>query len=274
MDEDYKDRLSRLDRLDEQPATSTSSTQTTRLNQPHSIYQDKIYWALMLISIIAQLAIWWIYPLIYSRHLDAQSWQPSPVLIIYSVLLALATYLTFTHGLKQRINYLFILLPICFIYFLYQQMTIQQVILLVLLPLSLFLMNVPWLNLNNILGLILYSSLATLSMPVVIFYQENTFLTQPFLISLLPLFMNYMYYMSSIFVTDGQEKRVTGLILGIVLLLNVLSLSWNFWTFLAIVIIIFTWMVLINFDVKYKYRMGLLSFFEMITVLVIFLQQR
>ena len=161
-----------------------------------------------------------------------------------------------------------------FLYFLYKQVTTQQIILLGLLPLALLLINVKWLNLQNILGLIMYSGVATLAMPVVIFYQQNTFLTLPFILSLLPLLFSYLYYMSSIFVPTGRNKRATSLAFGIILLLDVLTLPWNLWTLLAIVIIVFTWMVLINLDLKPKYRMGIFSLLQAVTVLVIFLQQK
>ncbi|RRG18168.1 hypothetical protein D3P96_04405 [Weissella viridescens] len=273
MDQDYTNRLNRLEQLnnvDDEP----EHTPKRPHRRPRPIYTDKMFWILMVVSVLSQLAIWWIYPLIYSKHLVGGPWQETPLLVFYSILLALATYLTFSYGLTSRINYLFILVPLAFIYFLYQQMTLQQIILLILLPLSLFLINISWLNLQNILGLILYSGVATLSLPVVIFYQQNTFLTTPFLMSLLPLFLCYLYYMSSIFIPDGQNKRITSLVFGIILLINVLTLPWNFWTFLAIGVIVVTWMVFINYDLKFKYRMGFLSFFEMVTVLIIFLQQR
>ncbi|WJI91004.1 hypothetical protein [Weissella viridescens] len=273
MDQDYTNRLNRLDQLNTVEETAGLTPKRPH-RRPQPIYTDKMFWVLMVVSVLSQLAIWWIYPLIYSKHLVGGPWQENPLLVFYSILLALATYLTFSYGLTSRINYLFILVPLAFIYFLYQQMTVQQIILLILLPLSLFLINISWLNLQNILGLILYSGIATLSLPVVIFYQQNTFLTTPFLLSLLPLFLCYLYYMSSIFIPDGQNKRITSLIFGIILLINVLTLPWNFWTFLAIVVIVITWMVFINYDLKFKYRMGFLSFFEMITVLIIFLQQR
>ncbi|MCW0927238.1 hypothetical protein [Weissella sp. LMG 11983] len=120
----------------------------------------------------------------------------------------------------------------------------------------------------------MYSGIATLAMPVVIFYQQNTYLTLPFILSLLPLLFSYLYYMSSIFVPTGRNKRATSLAFGIILLLDVLTLPWNLWTLLAIVIIVFTWMVLINLDLKPKYRMGIFSLLQAITVLVIFLQQK
>lgn len=314
MDEEYADRLKRLGQLEDPQATPTQTSekkvskkskqtkkptaktahnrksqltenntaethsQTHHKNTPmhvqKNIYRDKFFWILLVISTLSQLAIWWVYPFIYSKQLVGGPLQQSPLLVTYSVLLAIATYFTFAQGITVRLNYIFILIPIGFIYFLYQEMTGQQVILLALLPISLFLINIPWLNLKNILGLVLYSGLATLSLPVVIFYQQNTFLTPPFILSLVPLFLSYLYYMSSIFIPYGTEKRVTGLVFGIFLLLVVLSLPWNLWTLSAVILIIFTWMVLINFDLKLRYRMGILSFLEMITVLVIFLQQR
>lgn len=314
MDKEYAERLKRLGQLEDPQAPPTQTSEKKASKQPKqaknqtaktahnkkiqlteddtekahpqthhkntplrvqkNIYRDKFFWILLVISTLSQLAIWWIYPFIYSKQLVGGPLQQSPLLVTYSVLLAIATYFTFAQGITVRLNYIFILIPIGFIYFLYQEMTGQQVILLALLPISLFLINIPWLNLKNILGLVLYSGLATLSLPVVIFYQQNTFLTPPFTLSLVPLFLSYLYYMSSIFIPYGTEKRVTGLIFGIVLLLVVLSLPWNLWTLSAVILIIFTWMVLINFDLKLKYRMGILSFLEMITVLVIFLQQR
>ena len=79
--------------------------------------------------------------------------------------------------------------------------------------------------------------------------------------------------MSSVFVTEGRNKRLTSLVFGVILLLNVLTLPWNFWTILTMIIIIFTWMVLINFNIKQRYRMVFFTVLQAMTIMVIFLQQ-
>lgn len=280
MNDDYQASLNRLNQLDGPQATVSSAEPLHRGPQRRPQRVDnrpqwqQIQWFSILFAVVSQLAIWWVYPLIYSKNLTSGQWQHNPLLMTYSLILALAIFLTFNRGFSRWLNFAVILIPIVFLYFLYKQVTIQQIILLGLLPLALLLINVKWLNLQNILGLIMYSGIATLAMPVVIFYQQNTFLTLPFILSLLPLLFSYLYYMSSIFVPTGRNKRATSLAFGIILLLDVLTLPWNLWTLLAIVIIVFTWMVLINLDLKPKYRMGIFSLLQAVTVLVIFLQQK
>lgn len=282
MANDYQNSLARLNQLADNPTSASFTsldnvhpqTRTTQRRQDNRPQWQQIQWVSILIAVLSQLAIWWIYPAIYSKNLAGGQWQHNPLLMTYSVILALAIFLTFNRGFSRWLNFGVILIPMVFLYFLYQQVTMQQIILLVLLPLALLLINLKWLNLQNILGLVLYSGIATLALPVVIFYQQNTFLTAPFIWSLLPLLFSYLFYMSSIFVTTGRDKRATSLAFGIILLLDVLTLPWNPWTLLAIMIIVFTWMVLINLNLKAKYRMGVFSLLQAITVLVIFLQQK
>lgn len=271
MNPETHDSVSRLKRHKENPTTNQPISRQSRLTQ--KLKQTDIQWLALIIGAIAQNIIWWVYPLIYSKNLAGGQWQHNPLLISYSIIIAIAIFLTFNRGFSRWINYVVILFPLLFLYFLYKQFTGQQVMLLALLPIALLLINIPWLNLQNVLGLILYSGIATIVMPVVIFYQQNTYLTQPFIISLLPLFFSYLYFMSSVFVTEGRNKRLTSLVFGVILLLNVLTLPWNFWTILTMIIIIFTWMVLINFNLKQRYRMVFFTVLQAMTIMVIFLQQ-
>ncbi len=156
----------------------------------------------------------------------------------------------------------------------YQEMTGQQIVLLALLPAALVLIHFRWLNLQNILGLILFSGLSTLSLPVVIFYQQNTYLTTPFLLSLLPLLLSYLFFMTSLFIPRGANKRLTALAFGIMLLLNILTLPWSIWTLAAVLILFFTWLILINLNLRPRFRMATFSILQAITVLIIFLQQK
>ncbi|GEP74345.1 hypothetical protein [Weissella thailandensis] len=271
MNPESHDNVSRLKQLKERPETERPGSRQARLQK--KIKHSDIQWLALLLCVISQNIIWWVYPLIYSNNLAGGQWQHNPLLITYSIIIAIAIFLTFNRGFSRWINYVVILFPLLFLYFLYKQFTGQQVMLLALLPITLLLINISWLSLQNVLGLILYSGIATIVMPVVIFYQQNTYLTQPFIISLLPLFFSYLYFMSSVFVTQGRNKRLTSLVFGVILLLNVLTLPWNFWTILTIIIIIFTWMVLINFNLKQRYRMVFFTILQTLTIMVIFLQQ-
>ena len=235
MANDYQNSLARLNQLADNPTSASFTsldnvhpqTRTTQRRQDNRPQWQQIQWVSILIAVLSQLAIWWIYPAIYSKNLAGGQWQHNPLLMTYSVILALAIFLTFNRGFSRWLNFGVILIPMVFLYFLYQQVTMQQIILLALLPLALLLINLKWLNLQNILGLALYSGIATLALPVVIFYQQNTFLTAPFIWSLLPLLFSYLFYMSSIFVTTGRDKRATSLAFGIILLLDVLTFPWN-----------------------------------------------
>ena len=271
MNPESHDNVSRLKQLKERPTTEHPVSRQSRLQK--KIKQSDIQWIALLLCVISQNIIWWVYPLIYSNNLAGGQLQHNPLLITYSIIIAIAIFLTFNRGFSRWINYVVILFPLLFLYFLYKQFTGQQVMLLALLPITLLLINISWLSLQNVLGLILYSGIATIVMPVVIFYQQNTYLTQPFIISLLPLFFSYLYFMSSVFVTQGRNKRLTSLVFGVILLLNVLTLPWNFWTILTIIIIVFTWMVLINFNLKQRYRMVFFTILQTLTIMVIFLQQ-
>ncbi len=255
------------------PQTNGGPNPTIKRKPTKNTWRNFPYISLLLAT-ISQLLIWWIYPLIYSKNLEGGQWQENPLLLFYSVLCAVVIFSTFRRGLTDWKNYLILLIPALSLYFLYRRMSGQQVLLVALLPIALVLIQSKWLNLQNILGLIMFSGVATVTFPVTIFYQQNTYLTIPFLLSLLPLLLSYLFYMSSLFVTQGSEMRLTALVFGIMLLLNVLSLPWNIWTILASLIIIFTWMILINLNLKRRYRFGVYAVLQMITVMLIFLQQK
>lgn len=272
MNQEYEESLARLNRL--KHASNQDTNAILSKTKPVDHISSRTMWISLLLTVASELAIWWVYPLIYSKNLAGGQWQQNPLLVTYTIILAIAIYFCMGQGFFRWLNLLIALVPLAFLYLLYGQMSIQQVILLGLLPLTLILINITWLNLQNLLGLILFAGVATLSIPVVIFYQQNTFLTLPFLTSLFPLFLSYLYYMSSVFIPKGENKRITSLFFGVVFLLDVLTLPWNIWTLLAIVLIIFTWMVLINLSLKAKYRLSFLSFLQMITILAIFLQQQ
>jgi hypothetical protein len=256
-------------------ANSTRSRQQTITRRTlHKLTWRNFPYVSLLLATVGQNLIWWLYPLIYSQNLEGGHWNHNLVLLAYSILLAAAIFMTLNSGFRGWSNYFILLLPAIFLYFLYQRMSVQQVILLALLPIALVLIHTRWLNLQNILGLILFSGLATLTVPVSVFYQQNTYLTMPFIFSLLPLLLAYLFFMSAIFVPNGRKKRATSLAFGVALLLDVLTLPWNGWTFMAVIIIIFTWMVLINLELKQRYRMTVFTVLETITVLAFFLQQR
>jgi hypothetical protein len=79
--------------------------------------------------------------------------------------------------------------------------------------------------------------------------------------------------MSSLFVPEGRNKRLTSLVFGIILLINVLALDWNLWMFLGVLIIVFTWLVLINLNLKQRYQMTFFTVLQTLTIMIIFLQQ-
>jgi len=277
MDQEYEDRLSRLNRLND---ISNEPTSYNNGNKPKKTPSRKFSTIpratviTLIISIISQLAIWWVYPLIYSRNLAGGQWQQNPLFVVYTILLAISIYFTIGQS-RYKISTLAIaFVPVVSLYFLYQQMTAQQVILLSLLPITLILINIKPLKLHNIIGLNLFAVIATVSVPVAIFYQQNTFLTIPFIYSLFPLFFSYLYYMASIFITNFHHKRIASFVLGAILLINVLTLPWNIWTLLAVVLIVFTWLILINLTIKTEYLFGILSALQAITILAIFLQQK
>lgn len=271
--DDYQERLNRLNQL------NTPQQQTLRQPPRHTQSMSQPWWKkipvlAVLLTTVSQISIWWIYPLIYSKNLQGGQWNHNPLLVTYTILIAVTIFFTFNRQFDNWKNALSLLIPFGFLCILYRQMSIQQVLLLGLLPLALFLIHLTWLKLQNSLGLILYSALATLSMPVAIFYQQNTYLTLPFIMSLLPLFFSYLFYMSGIFITSDSTHRWVSLVFGAIFLLNVLTLPWNFWTLLAIILIIFTWMILINLHLRSQYRMTFFSILQAITVLLIFLQQK
>ena len=92
MNDDYQASLNRLNQLDGPQATVSSAEPLHRGPQRRPQRVDnrpqwqQIQWFSILFAVVSQLAIWWVYPLIYSKNLTSGQWQHNPLLMTYSLI--------------------------------------------------------------------------------------------------------------------------------------------------------------------------------------------
>ena len=89
MANDYQNSLARLNQLADNPTSASFTsldnvhpqTRTTQRRQDNRPQWQQIQWVSILIAVLSQLAIWWIYPAIYSKNLAGGQWQHNPLLM-------------------------------------------------------------------------------------------------------------------------------------------------------------------------------------------------
>lgn len=226
-----------------------------------------------LIGIFLQNVIWWVYPLIYGQHLNAQLPLDLQFLLGYTISLALAIFLMLYHQFHSIGALLILAINVLFTF----SNLIKGDILVftALLSFTFFLvaLQFKWFKLRSIWGLITFALANAFIIPLTVFYLQNKYVTQPFILTLFPLFLCYLYFMTPLFIVNITKKRLTSLGLGILLIITLLTLSINFWTICAIAIVISTWLILINLKLSYAKLVPLLLAIQAVTVLILFLQQ-
>ncbi|QBO36663.1 hypothetical protein EQG49_09425 [Periweissella cryptocerci] len=274
MDEEYSARINRLEHTG-QATTATTTTPLPTDNQPRTLKERlrNIPWISALITVIAQNVIWWTYPLIYSQHLNGQLPVNLQVLIGYTIFVSLGIFFTFNSRFRSWIAPFFLIASLILTFSSLIKGSIELFIMLLMFSGFMLLVQFKWLKLQNTFGLIIYSVGASFALPMTIFYLQNSYVTEPFLWTLLPLILSYLFFMSPIFIENETPKRMVSLVFGLFFLIDILTLPLNFWTILAILIVTVTWLILINLRLKRDYQMVAFTVLQMITVLMIFFQQ-
>lgn len=225
------------------------------------------------LTTIALNIIWWVYPLVYSQKLEGQIPVTVGVFMISTFCLGAGISITFSGRFKRFYAIIPIVLGIVLSFnALIASGKIEIFLLLLLFGLSLIAIQTTRLQLNNGFGLTIYSFMASTSIPLAVFYLQNNYLTQKFLFNLIPLLFSFFFFMTPIFLPGKFEKRIS-LIFGVLYSLNILTLGYNIWTMIAIGLVAFTWIVLINMNLRQKYRLATFTILQMLSVLIIFMQQ-
>lgn len=226
-----------------------------------------------LLGIFLQNIIWWVYPLIYGQHLNAQLPLNIQFLLGYTTTLALAIFLIIYQQFRSILA--LVVLGINSLFTFANLIKGDVIVFTALLSFTLFLvaLQFKWLKLRSVWGLITFSLANAFIIPLTVFYLQNKYVTQPFILTLLPLLLCYLYFMTPIFIVNIKQKRLIDLGFGILLIITLLTLPINFWTICAILIVLITWLILINLNLSYLHLVPLLLIIQTITVLILFLQQ-
>lgn len=234
-------------------------------------FQIKI--VLALLTILSQNIIWWTYPLIYSQHLNGHLPAGSIVMVGYTLLISLALHLVFStkfHSFKAILISVFSGL-ITFTSLIKGRFEIFC--LLLLFTIYIILIQIKWFRLKSVIGLIGMSVIASFTIPLTIFYLQNNYVTNKFILTLIPLLFSYLYFLTPLFLPEGKLRFFTSLLFGLALLVNILLLPLNLWTIVAIAIVIIAWLIIFNLNLKPSAHTSLCLSLQTITVLLIFLQQ-
>ena len=227
----------------------------------------------LILTTIALNVIWWVYPLVYSRKLEGTIPTSVGIFFVYTLCIAVSIFMIFSGRYKS----VFSLIPITLgVLLSFNGLTsngkIEIFLLLLLFSIALIVIQVPRLNLRNGFGLTIYSFMASTAIPLAVFYFQNNYLTQRFLFNLIPLLLSFLFFMTPIFYSGQLEKRFS-LIFGIIYSLNILTLGLNIWTAIAIALVAFTWFILINMNLRQRFRLATFTILQMLSVLIIFMQQ-
>lgn len=235
--------------------------------------KTQIQLILALLTIISQNIIWWTYPLIYSKHLNGELPTGSIIMLGYTILASLAMYFVFKSKFHSLWAIVFSILSGVLTFSSLIKGRFEIFCLLLMFTSYLVIIQIKWFRLKNVIGLVGMSALAAFTIPLSIFYLQNNYVTNKFILTLIPLLFSYLYFLTPLFIQNNNHRRLIGLILGLALLVNILLLPLNFWTILAIIIVIVSWLILFNLNLNIIYQTSLYLCLQCLTVMLIFLQQ-
>lgn len=228
---------------------------------------------LMLVTVISQNIIWWVYPLIYSKHLDGKLPTGSFIIVGYTLCISLALHLIFTTNFRSLGAFIFSIISILLTFSSLIKGSFESFYMLLMFASYLILIQLKWFKLKSHIGLICFSIVASFSIPLTIFYLQNNYVTNKFIFALIPLASSYLYFLTPLFIKKISQRQWTSFILGLLMLVNILLLPLNIWTILAIIITVSSWLILFNINLSLNYQTPLFLALQCVTVLLIFLQQ-
>lgn len=229
---------------------------------------------LLLVTIISQNIIWWIYPLTYGKHLDGKLPSGSFIIICYTICISLALHFIFTTNFRSLGALLFCFLSIILIFSSLIKVNFEIFYMLLMFSCYLILIQFKRFKLKSHIGLICLSIIASFPIPLTIFYLQNNYITSNFIFKLIPLMTSYLYFLTPLFIININQLQWTSFILGLLMLINILLLPLNIWTALAIIIVITSWLILFKINLPNNYQTPLFFCLQCLTIVFIFLQQQ
>lgn len=173
-------------------------------------------WVPLVVIVVSLNLVWWRQPLLHTKSLAgaALTWQIVP-LFGYTLAVAIAVTLLMTQNLRSLLSYAFLGLSILLTFSALIQ-TRHEIFLLLLLLSGFFIaIQQQWLGLQNWLGLVLLSVLATYTVPVAIFYTTNGFVTHRYLAQLLPMLFGFGFFFTPVIMPNPDGRKLSILTLGL-----------------------------------------------------------
>lgn len=245
-----------------QTATST----ITKLQN----WVKQLPWVSLSIFVIAQNIIWWSYPLHYGQMTNGTFHFNQLLLFAYTVAVSLASFLMFQANFRSLWAHVPILVSLILAFSGIIRGNLEILIMLLMFSGFWFVIEMRWLKLQNVWGLIVYSLLATFPISCAIFFFQNHYLSTTFLINLLPLFACQLFFMTPIFETNPKRRQLTLIITGIFLIAVILVLRRSLLGVCGIALVVLTVLFNINFaNLKQRYVAPIYICAELITTLLL-----
>ncbi|MGV0167041.1 hypothetical protein ACRYI5_00390 [Furfurilactobacillus sp. WILCCON 0119] len=242
----------------------------TRSSRTVTDWFTNLPWQLTLIFVIAQNLIWWSYPLHYGR-ITGGTFQGSQLLLLaYTITISATSFLMFQANFKSLWAHVPILVSLLLAFSGIIRGNIEILVMLLMFSGFWLAVEMRWLKLQNVWGLIIYAILSTFPVSSAIFFFQNQYLSPTFLLNLLPLLACQTFFTVPIFETESRRRNVTALISGVLLILVTLWLRRSLIGVCAIGVIAVTYLFMNNFPaLKQKYVPTAYMLFELVCYLLL-----
>ncbi|HAT55671.1 MAG TPA: hypothetical protein DCW31_10640 [Lactobacillus sp.] len=231
---------------------------------------NELPWQSLLIFSIAQNIIWWSFPIHYGRITGAAFHGNQLLLLAYTIVMSLTTFLMFQANFKSLWAHVPILISLLLAFSGIIRGNLEILIMLLMFSAFWLVVEMRWLNLQNIWGLIIYALLSTFPISSAIFFFQNRFLSTTFLINLIPLFMCQLFFMMPIFESAGKRRTIAMGITGVMLIGAILFFHFSLLGVLASAVVILTFWFNINYaNLKGQYTAAAYILLELITYIIL-----
>lgn len=230
-----------------------------------------INWRQLIPSLVIQSVIWWYVPFQYAVQISTATFEYNLAFIfLYELAVAATSFLLFSTNFTSRFSLLTIIASgfLAFSGVIHGKFVI--ILLLLLLPVFLFTVQLRPLQLQNEFGLFIYSLLAALTLPSALAFLSVHFLSWSFVMTLIPLMLSYLLFLTPIFLAwEPQKAVIVALIVGVILIVTLLFRHLSLPAIIAIILIVCAWLVMNNFP-KMSQPYLKYSFVQMLVVLLIY----
>lgn len=222
-------------------------------NQVKTEFQD-LTWSSVLLSVFALSFTWLVAPFSYIETLKTHSTYTTnfAALILYILCIALAFTIASAHEFVSLLSLgpIVISLIVTFIGFFNRPIIMA---LLMLLPLYLFIIQLPATYLRNMVGLITVGVLFTLSIPVATIYLVTHHFAWAALIYCLPLALTTWMFLTPFFIRVTRIQSIFISAVAVLLLIDILTRPLCLGMILALVAVVVCWFWLLSIRKKTPY---------------------